>query len=149
MDREPTESKSSDLHGALKDLLKKEVSLSRELLSNMRQEEVSLMLHDQGSLIETLTQRSHLLQQLSALRLHRVETTKKIADLPPSDTLDVDSIEIASLNDQLESLTTRMTRELTCNKKNSYNCRENAPFSMLKESRPKKKTAVITLQVKR
>lgn len=149
MDREPTESKSSDLHGALKDLLKKEVSLSRELLSNMRQEEVSLMLHDQGSLIETLTQRSHLLQQLSALRLHRVETTKKIADLPSSDTLDVDSIEIASLNDQLESLTTRMTRELTCHKKNSYNCRENAPFSMLKESRPKKKTAVITLQVKR
>ncbi len=149
MNREPTEIKSSDLHSALKDLLKKEVSLSRELLSNMRQEEVSLMLHDQGSLTETLSQRSHLLQQLSALRLHRVETTKKIADLPPSNTPDIDSIEIASLNDQLESLTARMTRELACNKKNSYNFRDTPPFSMLKESRPKKKTTVITLQVKR
>ena len=117
MDREHTESKSSDLHSALKGLLRKEVSLSRELLSNMRQEEVSLMLHDQGSLTETLSRRSHLLQQLSALRLDRVETTKKIAALALSNIQDIDSIEIASLNDQLESLTTRMTRELAYNKK--------------------------------
>lgn len=147
MDREYTESQGPDLHSALKELLKKEVSLSRELLSNMRQEEVSLILHDQGSLNETLHQRSHLLQQLNALRLHKVETTQKIAELLTAPMEESHAIEIASLKDQLESITTRMTQELSCH--TQYSSPDTAPLSILKISRPKKKTAVITLQVKR
>ena len=66
------------LHDALRDVLQKEIHLTRELLSNMHQEEVSLMLHDGGSLNLIMQQRSYLLEKLSYLRLYRIETTQKI-----------------------------------------------------------------------
>src|SRR6267154_4594384 len=109
------------LHVSLRDVLQKEIHLTRELLSNMHQEEVSLMLQDGGSLNQILQQRSQMLEQLSSLRLHRQETTEKIEKiasvlhknpsldeiLPPNEEI---STEILSLSDQLMALTEKINR---------------------------------------
>ncbi len=66
------------LHGELKDGLENEIRLTRELLSNMCQEEISLMLHDTGSSNQVLQIRAIMLEKLSSLRLRRLKTTEKI-----------------------------------------------------------------------
>lgn len=115
-----------ELHQILKEDLQREILFTRELLSNMHQEEVSLMLQDKGTLNLVLEQQFHLFERLSALRLHRQEVTSKIEKivvnkkkipsleelLPSSDDI---STEILSLSDQLVSLTQRMQTQRSYN----------------------------------
>ena len=116
------------LHVSLRDGLQQEIHLTRELLSNMHQEEVSLMLHDTGSLDQILQHRSQMLEKLSSLRLHRQEITKEIEKiassthknpsldeiLPPNEEI---STEILSLSDQLTALAERMNRQQSQNQR--------------------------------
>jgi hypothetical protein len=105
----------NNLHDLLKETLKKEVSMMRELLANMHQEEVSLLLNDPGSVHELLEQRCFIVERLGSLRIARLEATSKIEKIAtkehPSSFQDVlpleeeASTEILSLRDQLMALT--------------------------------------------
>jgi flagellar biosynthesis/type III secretory pathway chaperone len=150
------------LHCALRDVLQQEIHLTRELLSNMHQEEVSLMLKDSGSLNLILQQRSTLLERLGTLRLYRFETTEKIEKiagvpdkkpsldevLPPNEEI---STEILSLSDQLMALTERMSRQSNQNQRlTEYG--DHIPYpqtSPMSDSRPQKKASIATYQIKK
>ena len=138
------------LHDELRENLKKEVYLTRELLSNIHQEEISLMLHDQGSVNHILQQRSSLLERLASLRSCRLQTTHKIADLyqGSSDGL---CIEITSLSGQLEALSQKIASQLSQNRRLSEHPdaypQSRGPYGGLQ--RPKKKSTVITMQIKK
>jgi hypothetical protein len=149
------------LHVSLKDDLQKEIYLTRELLSNMHQEEVSLMLHDNGGLEQILQQRSQMLEKLSSLRLHRQETTQKIEKivsahhapslddvLPPHEEI---STEILSLSDQLMALTERMNRQQSQNQRLAEHPDHNRypPLQPSPQTRPKRKASVATYQIKK
>lgn len=150
------------LHGSLRDNLEREIRLTRELLSNMHQEEVSLMLHDQGTLNQVLQQRYFMLEKLSFLRLERVETTRKIEKiaakgnklptleeiLPPGEEI---STEILSLSDQLMALTERMNRQHTQNQRLASQKEGIRPVPMQasQDARPKRKASVATINIKR
>lgn len=146
------------LHNYLKDGLEKEIRLTRELLSNMHQEEVSLMLSDPGCLNQILELRSQIVEKLSSLRLFRLETTQKIEKLvvstaleeilPPSDEI---STEILSLSDQLMALTERMNRQQSQNLRMGLHPEHYryASFQQMPDCRPQKKAAVATLNIKK
>jgi pantoate kinase len=148
------------LHVSLRDDLQKEIHLTRELLSNMRQEEISFMLQDTGSLNLILQQRSEMLETLSILRLHRQETTAKIEKmastnhrnptleeiLPPSEEI---STEILSLSDQLMALTERMNRQHSQNQRLAKYGDHMMHLQPAPEVRPKRKSSVATYQIKK
>jgi hypothetical protein len=148
------------LHVSLRDDLQREIYLTRELLSNMHQEEVSLMLSDSGSLNQILQQRSQMLEKLSAIRLHRQETTNKIEKiasanhkhpsldeiLPPNDDT---STEILSLTDQLVALTERIHRQHTQNQRLTEHPEHYPPLQPMPEPRAKRKASVATYQIKK
>src|SRR4029078_7708234 len=108
----------NNLHDVLKETLKKEVSMMRELLANMHQEEVSLLLNDQGTVHELLHERCLIVERLGSLRTTRLEATNKIEKIASNEsppTLremfpleEETSTEILSLRDQLMALTEQM-----------------------------------------
>lgn len=148
------------LHVSLRDDLQREIYLTRELLSNMHQEEVSLMLHDAGSLHQILQQRSEMLEKLSAIRLHRQETTDKIEKiasvnhkhpsleeiLPPNDEM---STEILSLTDQLMALTEKIHRQHTQNQHLTEHPDHYPALQPSPEPRAKRKASLATYQIKK
>jgi hypothetical protein len=144
------------LHCALKDDLQSEISLTRELLANMRQEEVSLMLQDSNSLNLILQQRSVMLEKLSSIRLRRQETTMKIekiakntaldAILPPNEEI---SAEILSLSDQLIALNEKMNQQQSHNHRLSEHPDHYLSFQSSQKTRPKRKASIATYQIKK
>ena len=146
------------LHNILKEGLEKEIRLTRELLSNLHQEELSLMLHDVGSLNQVLQMRYSMLESLSALRLNRVKTTEKIEKiassknkhpsleeiLPPSDPI---TVEILSLSDQLMALTERLHRQNTHNQKLKTNSDAHGYPPLSPQGRPKRKASIATINI--
>ena len=145
------------LHNELRDDLQKEVHLTRELLSNMHQEEVSLMLHDAGSLNAILQQRAHMIEKLSSLRTHRRVTTEQIEKitgtpsldkvLPPTEEI---TMEILSLSDQLMALTEKISRQSTQNQHiAAHGDHYSYPQPLPAEVRPKRKASVATYQIKK
>ncbi len=159
---EPSSNNWQELHSKLRDGLLREIFLMRELLSNLCQEEVSLILQDQGSLNQVLTLRSEMLEKLSLLRVHRLQTTEKIEKiaslehknpsleeiLPPNEEI---SVEILSLRDQLVSLTERMNRQQVQNQQLAIHP-ERIPCPCLErpsQNRAQKKTSVATINTKK
>jgi len=150
------------LHDALKSGLEDEIRLTRELLSNMRQEEVSLMLCDTGVLNQILQQRSLMLERLSVLRLRRLQTTEKIEQiatvqhkqpsleeiLPLNEEI---STEILSLSDQLMALTERMSRQHTQNYRLTEHKEHHRypPLQLAQDVRPKRKASIATYNLKK
>ena len=150
-----------NLHDTLRNDLRSEIHLTRELLTNMRQEEVSLMLQDTGSLNQILQQRSGMLEKLSILRLHRQETTKKIERIvssghknPSLDEIlplnEEISTEILTLSDQLMALTERINRQQSQNQHltehgDHYHYPQLQPSP---QTRPKRKVSIATYQIK-
>ena len=128
------------LHHELQEEMQREVYLMRELLSNMHQEEISLMLNDQGSLQQILHQRSFLLEKLSSLRLNKLETLKQIerSNIP---------LEIDSLGEQLTCLTEKVHRQTNTNQR--LITHPEHYYHLAQEQRPKKKLAIATLQIKK
>ena len=148
------------LHDTLRDGLEKEIRLTRELLSNLHQEEVSLMLHDTGSLNQVLQMRYPMLESLSSLRLHRRRTTEEIEKivamnnkqpsleevLPPNELI---TTEILSLTDQLMALNERLNRQHIHNQRLNENA-DHLSYPRLQlepQSRPKKKASVTTMNL--
>jgi hypothetical protein len=151
------------LHCSLRDDLQKEIHLTRELLTNMRQEEVSLMLHDSGSLNAVLQQRAQMLEKLSFLRIHRQEITQNLEKIvstgkktPSLDEIlplnEEISTEILSLSDQLTALNEKMNRQQFQNQRlTEHPDHHHSPQHMeqTQQVRPKRKASIATYQIKK
>ncbi|MBS0620373.1 MAG: hypothetical protein JSS61_02820 [Verrucomicrobia bacterium] len=127
------------LETALREGLIKEIYLTREMLSNMHQEELSLILHDRGTLHQVLGERAYLIERLSSLRLERERMTAKIHE----ESL---SAEILSLTEQLRALNDRIHRQQTLNQ-NIAECPERYAQRAVEINRPKRKASVATFQL--
>ena len=159
MRQEKNEEEWKTLHISLKETLQKEVNITRELLTNMHQEELSLLFKDQGSLQELLHQRAAIIERLSSLRSVRIQTTEKIQDmLPEADKNSEKSIlpleeemstEIFSLRDQLMALTEQMNRQNTQNQHLIEHPESVHSLFSQKTIRAKRKAAVATYQIKK
>lgn len=147
------------LHIALKETLQKEISIMRELLSNMHQEEVFLLVNDQGSLNELLEQRSIIIEKLGFLRSYRLETTQKIEKIvskekkpTPESMLPLEeeiSTEILSLRDQLMALTEHMNRQQAQNQYLTKHPEYARSASLQAVPKPKRKASIATYQIKK
>ena len=110
------------LHLELKTTMQKEISLLRELLANLHQEELSLMFQDQGTCNQLLEQRVGMLEHLSHIRLLQDQTKSKLFSMVGISSLNPDlnqilpdneaiSCEILSLKEQLLALHEKMNRQ--------------------------------------
>lgn len=114
------------LHLKLKSNMQQELSITRDLLGNMHQEELSLIIQDQPSWNRVMIHRSQMLERLKTLRLQRLETTQEIVKtlglkdancdleklLPLNEEI---SYEIFNIRDQLIALTERMNHQQNLN----------------------------------
>lgn len=147
------------LNERLKEALRKEVNIMRELLANMHQEELSLLLNDQGSLHELLDLRSSIMDRLSALRADRIEIADKIEKIAASHsrsfqeiTPDIDEdtcTQILSLKDQLIALTEQMNRQRSQNQYLIDHPDHTQILAAQSAPRAKKKASVATYQIKK
>lgn len=147
------------LHERVKETLKKEVHIMRELLANMHQEELSLLLNDQGSLHELQSQRAVIVERLSSLRSIRMEATEQIEKIVAQEatpTLDrilpaeeETSTEILSLRDQLMALTEQLNRQQTQNQYLTDHPDHTRCMPMQSAQRAKRKASVATYQIKK
>jgi flagellar biosynthesis/type III secretory pathway chaperone len=102
----------------LKKTLQLEISLMRELLSNLREEEVALMSSDLKDWGQVMARRSDMVLSLQELRIERRAVTGQVLeegegplDIPLEKLIspdDEDSCELASLLDQLLALIERL-----------------------------------------
>jgi len=102
----------------LKKTLQLEISLMRELLSNLREEEVALMSSDLKDWDQVMARRSDMVFSLQELRIQRRAVTGQVLeegegplDIPLEELIspdDEDSCELASLLDQLLALIERL-----------------------------------------
>ena len=158
-----------EAHDQLKLSMQKEISLMREILANMHQEELSLLVNDKGSWNKVMQERAQMIERLSDLRSQRVSVTQKIEKmvaphheghpltldqiLPSTEEI---SCEILSLRDQLMALIERMNLQNCRNEHLFYHVEHLPPGSQgLHHSlppspeRPKRKATVTTYQIKR
>ena len=121
-------------HERLKEWMHKEISIMREILANMLQEELSIQLNDLGSLDQVMCERSSMVERLSTLRSARLQATKNLEELaasrgqervPPFD--DASNCEILLLSEQIMALTEKM---------NDQNCRNNLLTHQMKHMPP-------------
>lgn len=152
------------LHVELKTTMQKEISLMRELLANLHQEELSQMLQDSGTYNQLMAQRFDMIERLSSLRILRNETTKQILCileiekkpaaveqiLPDNEEI---SCEILNLRDQLMALTEKMNRQQSRNQ--HLNAHPEYLHSLHRQAeaqsqiRAKRKPIVATYQIKK
>jgi hypothetical protein len=114
----------NDTHNDLRLSMQKEVNLMRDLLTNLHQEELSLLMHDRSSWNQIMEERSKIVQNLSSWRTMRMEAIHKLSrlflekkaqkdssleELLPSQ--DENSCEILSLRDQMITLMERMNTQ--------------------------------------
>ncbi|MBI2742327.1 MAG: hypothetical protein HYX48_00215 [Chlamydiales bacterium] len=110
----------NDFHSALMFSMQKEVTLMRDLLTNLHQEELSLLMHDRNSWNQLMEERAGIIQRLGSWRLARMEAVKKLLpgrvqkEAPLEEILpsqDENSCEVLSLRDQIMALAERMNRQ--------------------------------------
>ncbi|MEN9344027.1 MAG: hypothetical protein RLZZ453_814 [Chlamydiota bacterium] len=135
-----------ELQNCIEKEMEKEVYLMRELLSNMHQEEVSLMLQDKAALAATLDKRSSLLETLGSLRKNKQTMIKDLHGATP---YFPSSIEMDTLYEQLNVLSEKIHRQFTTNRKLTlYPDRYLPHLEYLHEkTKAAQKTKVITLQI--
>ena len=153
------------LHEELKNAMQQEISLMRELLANLHQEELSLMLQDQGTHQQLVLQRTCMIEKLGHLRLCRNQTTEQIFELVGKqktcsdfeqilpDT-DETSCEILSLRDQLMALTEKMNRQQSRNQHLNEHPEyllslQHQEKARQEQLRAKRKPTVATYQIKK
>lgn len=146
----------------LKISMEKEISMMREILANMHQEELSLLTSDKTGWNLVMQKRFELVERLGSLRNARIEATQKIqklaspdkkeADVPLDKLLPIEneeSYEILMLRDQIMALTERMNFQNSRNE-NLFEQVKNKPlppYSMQPKAplEPKKgKTSIAT-----
>ncbi len=151
------------LHVELKNTMQKEISLMRELLANLQQEELSQMLQDQGTYNQLMGQRFDMIERLGSLRIIRNEATKQIMLILEKEkkTSEIEQIlpdneeiscEILSLRDQLMALTEKMNRQQSRNQ--HLNAHPEYLHSLHRQAevqqvRAKKKAMVATYHIKK
>ncbi len=123
-----------EIHEELKSSMQKEITLMRDLLANLHQEELSLLMHDRTSWNQLMEERATIVQKLGPWRSARIGATEKLVQhlskeknkglsleelLPPQNE---SSCEILSLRDQLMALTERM---------NGQNCRNQTLYKQV------------------
>ncbi|MBI3236593.1 MAG: hypothetical protein HYZ48_02665 [Chlamydiales bacterium] len=153
------------LQNELRVILEKEVFLTRELLSNLHQEEISLMLQDTGTCHYLLQQRGSLVDRLGDLRSFRDKTNDQILEILGKNLpLQVEEeiipcpeemgCEIISLRDQLVALTERMNlqklrnQHLTAHPEHLISLRHHE-IGAQEALRAKRKPAVAVYQIKK
>ncbi|NGX45252.1 MAG: hypothetical protein K940chlam2_00397 [Chlamydiae bacterium] len=117
----------------LKKTLQLEISLMRELLSNLHEEELALMSSNRQDWDQVMKRRSDMVLNLQELRIQRRVATGEVLDRGESpldvpleqliDPDDEDSCELTSLLDQLLALIERL---------NLQNCRNDQLFDQTK-----------------
>ena len=149
----------SPTHDQLRDAMQKEISVLRELLANLFQEEIFLSQKDTKGIFLIQEDRSNLLKTLSVLRKQRLVLTKHLKELLTSTRsgkkLDFEHLlppehentsQVLSLRDQMRSLFEKMNTQKV---RNHFLHHE---WAYLKE-RPllkpkKKKSAIATFEQK-
>lgn len=135
-----------ELQNCIEKEMEKEVYLMRELLSNMHQEEVSLMLQDKAALAATLDKRSSLLETLRFLRKNKQTMIKDLQGATPYFS---SSIEMDTLYEQLNVLSEKIHRQFTTNRKLTLHPDRYLPHLeyLHEKTKASQKTKVITLQL--
>ncbi len=150
----------SPAHEKLRESMQQEVSVLRELLANLFQEEVFLSQKDPKRIYLIQEDRTALLKILGALRKERLITTKEIKtlfqavssgkklqleELLPQD--DENSAQVISLRDQMHSLLEKMNdqKERNHHLHHEWTYLKNQPLPLPK----KKKSAIATFEEKR
>ncbi len=116
------EIKWNETHNSLMVTMQNEVALTRNLLANLHQEELSLLMHDRHSWNQVLEERATILKRLAPCRQARMEAIKKLSGErvehlkePALEELlplhDENSCEVLLLRDQIMALTDRMNRQ--------------------------------------
>lgn len=143
----PLDSNTEALQQSLQEQLQKEVYLMRELLSNMHQEEISRMLHDNTTLATILDSRSALLDKLGSLRKVKFSTLQTMHTKSPYLPF---SIEMSFLHDQLTTLSEKIHRQFSTNRRLADNPdRYTYPSHYQQEQKKQcRKTKITTLQIK-
>jgi uncharacterized protein YjfI (DUF2170 family) len=153
-------------HSQLTVSMQKEISIMRELLANMHQEELSLLMCDKEALNLVLQERSLMVQRLSVLRSSRIEATQKFKQIalslqkivPLSEEgflpcSEEESCELLSLRDQLMALIERMNVQQARNeilaeqmqhRPDASAYPSSRPLEQAKESRNKKRISIAT-----
>lgn len=124
----PIEKEWDAVKDSLKASMQKEISIMRDILGNMRREELSLEINDKGAWNYIVTERHELIQKLSVFRTARIEATKKLQSLVSADLNKPDvsleqilpseeesSCEILFLRDQIMALLEKMNQQNTRN----------------------------------
>jgi hypothetical protein len=112
-------------HTELQNLMKKEVDTMRELLGNLRQEEMLILQKETAYSNQLMEERGRLIHQLSDLRQNRISTTATLealthshANVPLEELLPPDhenSWELLALRDQMFALLDRMNLQCSRN----------------------------------
>jgi len=159
-----------EAHEQLKISMQKEISIMREILANMHQEELSLLLNDRGSWTQVLQDRFPMIERLSDLRKQRMDATQKIEAIAKLDSIttptleqilpteDESSCEILSLRDQLMALVEKINFQ---NNRNTTLFQQvehqfdvpyhssHRPIPNMSSQRARKKASVATYNFKR
>ncbi len=148
-----------EFHERLQKSMKQEIGAMRDMLANMRQEEVCLLAGDKTSWNQIMIERSSLLERLYELRSQRFHATEllesmaKDAELPFEELLcraGEDSCEFLSMREQLTALMEKMNQQ---NMRNSsleareFNAsKQNLPYPTpaLQVSLKRNKTTIAT-----
>lgn len=119
----PNNGQESDrLQTELKQTLQRELFLTRELLANLHQTELSLIFQDSGTYQQLAHYRLEMLDQLNSLKTLRDKTTHALNHLfcKNAETLDLEHLlpdnepirwEILNLRDQLTTLNDKMNQQ--------------------------------------
>ncbi len=114
------QTKWTDTHNNLMLTMQKEVTLLRDLLTNLHQEEISLLMHDRATWNQLKEERANIVKHLEPCRQARAEATQKLSgDLKAAEismeeilpSQDENSCEVLLLRDQIVALTERMNRQ--------------------------------------
>ena len=105
----------------LKVTLQKEISLMRDVLANMYQEELALLMRDKRSWEEVIAARALILEKVTYFRTLREEATHKLTPLG-SHFQPLNNCEISVMSDQLLALMGKM---------NSQNIRNENLYSQI------------------
>lgn len=139
-------------HTDLQNLMKKEIDTMRELLGNLRQEEMLIIQKEMSYWNQLMEERGHLIEQLSHLRQDRVATTEMVEEIkhshsnvpleelvPPDNE---NSYELLALRDQMFALLDRMNLQCSRNEMLTQLARHQATPQHHPERLPEKKAKI-------
>jgi hypothetical protein len=140
---------ANELQQKLKNVMKQEIAMMREVLANMHQEELTLQLYDQRTWTQILQDRGAMIKRLGHLRQERIHATEELNAVSSLDHAlaegDDEACEILSMRDQLMALIERINAQQSKNQVlYERGIKRGAAPSMQPAPRPKKKGLLAT-----